>query len=84
MDSIDRPAPRMALMTVEMPDANPSLARAAVLLDVAVSALDRSFGVVPIGGGAYAVRVRSDALAPGAASETEGYRGPWADPPIAV
>jgi hypothetical protein len=72
-----------ALMTVQLSKGSSSVADAAKKLGVDTSAIDPTFGVVPIDPerGAYAVQVRSDAI--GEASDEAAFRGPWSNPAIA-
>jgi hypothetical protein len=80
-ETADQASPGWALMTVNLDAATRTLAGAAAALGVPESAMDASFGVVPLDPerGLYAVQVRPDALA---AHDKSEFRGPYADPRI--
>ena len=78
------PLPPLALMTVSLPHAVPSLAEAATQLGVALADVDETFGLVPVDPekGLYAVQVRADKLPSETQDRGAGFRGPWSNPSI--
>lgn len=70
----------MVLMTVALSE--PSLGAAAKSLGVALAALDKDFGVLPVDPdqGLYAIKVQRDAVP--ATAPGKPYRGPFSNPKI--